>query len=113
MNKKIVIIGIVALLVSAGLSGCNEISNPLNTDKSKFVGTWKALDGDASFVFFSDGTGSFVGIGAMWDIKDGKLVIIIPDWMGQQVYSYSFSNNYRTLTLTEINAGEKSVLIKQ
>jgi hypothetical protein len=34
MKKRLIIIGIVALLVCVGLSGCNQISNPLTTDKT-------------------------------------------------------------------------------
>jgi len=40
MKKQLVIIGIIALLVSVGLSGCNEISNVFLTDKDKLIGTW-------------------------------------------------------------------------
>jgi len=39
MKKQLVIIGILALLVSVGLSGCNQISNPLTTDKTLPGGT--------------------------------------------------------------------------
>jgi len=34
MKKQLVIIGIVAILITVGLSGCNQISNPLTTDKT-------------------------------------------------------------------------------
>ena len=73
--KKLVIIGIIALLVSVGLSGCTN--NPLNVEKNKFVGTWTAGSPivSYSFTFFSDGTGSMSGLSMTWDIKDGKLVM--------------------------------------
>jgi hypothetical protein len=40
MKKQLVIIGIVALLVSVGLSGCNEINNAIHSKNNRFVGTW-------------------------------------------------------------------------
>ena len=39
MKKQLLIIGIVAILVTVGLSGCNEISNPLSNDKTLPDGT--------------------------------------------------------------------------
>jgi hypothetical protein len=44
MKKQLVIIGIVALLVSVGLSGC---SSPLqqSTPKDKIIGTWETEKG--------------------------------------------------------------------
>lgn len=39
IKKQLVIIGIVTLFVFVGLSGCNEISNPLTTDKTLPDGT--------------------------------------------------------------------------
>ena len=41
MKKQLVIIGIVAILVTVGLSGCNQVSNPLNPERNRFTGTWK------------------------------------------------------------------------
>jgi len=86
MRKQLAIIGIVALLVCIGLSGCNQISNSLNNEKNKFIGTWKGTisewgTGDLTIVLFSDSTfslrtfsrtllGAFSGT---WVIKMGNL----------------------------------------
>jgi hypothetical protein len=112
MKKQLAIIGLVALLVSVGLSGCNEVSNTLNPEKNKFVGTWLTDENIIGLIFFSDGTGSYANvISTRWDIKDGKLVVILSDDSLTLTYSYAFSNNDKTLTLT---SGEETVhLIKQ
>jgi hypothetical protein len=112
MKKQLVIIGIVAILVCVGLSGCNQISNTINPEKSKFVGTWQ----DTTFIsydIFSDGTfTNAFGQGGTWDIKDDKLVM----YYSETTYSYSyiFSNNDRTVTLKMLGViGEPLVWIKQ
>jgi hypothetical protein len=113
MIKQLVIIGIIILLVSVGLSGCNESSNTINPDKNKFVGTWKTNEStNVTTVFFSDGAYTARGINGTWEIKDGLLVIIIPDWSIQTTYSYAFSNDDRTLTLTDVEGAIPLVLTK-
>ena len=100
MKKQLVIIGILAILITVGLSGCNEIINTVNPEKNKFVGTWK--HNDTQMIFFSDGTtpNAFLGITGNWDIKDGKLVITVRgDSTVDFVYSYIFSDNDKTLTV--------------
>jgi len=125
MKKQLLLFGIVVLLVCVGLSGCNQISNTLNSDKSKFVGTWKTDIKNQygvgnytdTYIFFSDGTLSttYLGSGSVnipgsWEIKDGKLVLTV---MVQAVYNYSFSNNDHTLTLTPMADGESQHFYKQ
>lgn len=101
MKKPLPIIGIVALLVCVGLSGCNQVSNTLNPEKGKFIGTWKVeklnnstISGEV-YTFFSDGTVGISAASGTWELKDGKLVLEFE--MHQSMYSYSFSNNDRTL----------------
>jgi hypothetical protein len=110
MKKQLIIIGILALLVSVGLSGCSQISNPLNSEKNKFVGTWKV--NEATNIFFSDGTCTFSGVSGTWEIKDGLLVITIISEM-PSVFSFVFSNNDRTLTLNPVGGGKTIVWTKQ
>jgi hypothetical protein len=123
MKKQLLIIGIVALLVSVGLSGCDQVSNTLNPEKNKFVGTWKGrttLDIVAVFdptnvtlTFFSDNTYSINSLSNTWEIKDGKLVLggtsLLTNSPLQTVYSYTFANNDRTLTITDV-AGNNTPL---
>ena len=102
MKKQLALIGMFALLVCVGLSGCNQISNTLNPEKKKFVGTWK--HNETQMIFFSDGTIPNFAFGATgnWEIKDGKLVVNVIGNGGSMdfVYSYKFSNDDKTLTLT-------------
>jgi hypothetical protein len=122
MKKQLVIIGIVVILVTVGLSGCNQVSNPLNSDKGRFVGTWKGntimnntmcTPTQITLTFFSDNTYSINSISNTWDIKDGKLVLVgislLTDAPMQTVYTFTFSNFDRTLTITDV-AGNNTPL---
>ena len=112
MKKQFVIIGIIALLVCVGLSGCNEISNTLDTERNKFVGTWKSTPGSGfgygTLTFFSNGTftvgASTTSSGQTWEIKDGQLVFSGPG--GTTSSNFMFSNNDNTLTLTQTTISE-------
>ena len=100
MNKHLIVIGTAVLLLVVGLSGCNEISNPLSSnDDDRFVGTWENEYG-GSIVFFSDGTGSKTSVSLQWEIKDNKLVLEMFQGENTIVYDYQFSDNDTTLTLT-------------
>lgn len=122
MKRKSIIIGIVALLVCVGLSGCNQVSNTLNPEKSKFVGTWASnislnLSFTPNLVLFSDGTCSYAMLGGSspgtWDLKDNKLVIQLTGSLPYMyTYGYQFSNNDRTLILST-TGGMSAVYTKQ
>jgi hypothetical protein len=118
MKKQLAIIGIIALLVCVGLSGCQE-SNLSNLDKDKFVGTWNGTvpafgTDEKTFILFSNNTFAIrtLNLNGTWEIIDGKLVFPV-DEGGQLIYSYIFSNNDRTLTITEVKTGDSSVLTRQ
>ena len=124
MKKQLLIIGIIVLLVCVGLSGCdtNQISNSLNTEKNKFVGTWTANGATFSVAlgntvtFFSDGTASlFGGIAGNYEIKDGNLTVtmIASSTPLQYTFSYSFSNNNTVLTVFSTVEGSSFVYTKQ
>jgi len=108
MKNLFIVIGIVVLLLTVGLSGYNEISNPLSSEEDRFIGTWESeKDGSGIVTFFSDGEwiGSGIWLGGMtgyYEIKDGKLVMsyIIEGTKFSTVNNYSFYNNDTTLTLT-------------
>jgi hypothetical protein len=108
MKTQVIIIGIVALFMCAGLSGCNSLSS----DKDKFVGTWKASNGVTS-VLFSDGTCTVASVSGTWQIKDKMLVIVLANLPTQSTFSYAFSNDDKTVTLTEVATGISTVYTKQ
>jgi len=107
MKKQLVIIGILAILVGVGLSGCNQITDTINPERNRFIGSWLTHDptwGNQTVTFLSDGTysdGMLLGSGT-WALKDGKLTmdahLLDLDWV--IVNNYLFSDNDRTLTLT-------------
>ena len=107
MNKKNLIVGIVLLCLVAGLSGCIDNENITNFDR--LLGTWKTAD-EMTLILRSDGTCSFIGGSGTWELKDGKLFITINFNDGQNMmsYEYQFSDNYKTLTLTD--AGDRMLI---
>jgi hypothetical protein len=131
MKKQLVIIGIVILLVCVGLSGCNQISNVFLTDEEKLVGTWNSegiwLDVPIVIVFSSNGTFKatfklgiptnsaidFSSSKGKWDINDGILSMEIVDVIPPTNYTYQFSEDSRTLTITDIDSSDSYVLRKQ
>lgn len=102
MKKQLVFLGIIALLICVGLSGCQNTVDP-----EKFIGTWvyqgtKDLHTD-SFIFYTNGSvnciyhypGSTV-INHQWNrytIVENKVKI------GESVYEYTFSDDYQQITL--------------
>ncbi len=101
MKKQLVIIGIITLLVTVGLSGCDQVSNTQNPEKNKFVGTWRNSDLiNYTMDLSSDGTFSTSwSLYGTWDLKDGKFVLDFIEPNLSYTYAYAFSNNNRILTL--------------
>jgi hypothetical protein len=116
MKNQLVIIGIVALLVCVGLSGCEDINKNINPEKNKFVGTWiNSTSPYTTINLLSDGTCSYSSYSGTWDLKNGKLVF---DLMSDTTpftftYYYIFSDNDRTLTLSSISGGLSRIYTKQ
>ncbi|MBE3137086.1 MAG: hypothetical protein IMZ43_06830 [Thermoplasmata archaeon] len=128
MKKQLVIIGIVALLVTVGLSGCNEINN--NTEKNRFIGTRRAFEPtELIYEFFSNGTiiGTFIdshenqffgnlsnhSSHGTWELKNGKLVLTISEVISSTL-DYHFSNNDTILIITPSGTTDQNLtLIKQ
>jgi hypothetical protein len=116
MKKQLVFIGIVAILVSVGLSGCEDINKNINPEKSKLVGTWiNATSPYTTIKLLSDGTCSYSSNSGAWDLKGGKLVMDLRsgDVPFTLTYNYIFSNNNETLTLTSESGGLSRVYTKQ
>lgn len=110
MKKRLVAVGVGLLLVSIGLSGCNEIMNVINPEKNKFIGTWDGDDYD--YVFLSDDTFSAGQINGTWKVEKRLLVLTISGG-SQLAYTYIFSNNDRTVTLTIAGGTSSAVFTKQ
>jgi hypothetical protein len=114
MNKQLVIIGLIVLLVSAGLTLLTY--NPLNNEKNKFVGTWiNATSPYTTIRLLSDGACSYSSSSGRWDLNGGKLVM---DLLDDDVpfiltYNYLFSNIDKTLSLTSMSGVEPRVYTKQ
>jgi hypothetical protein len=113
MKKQLIIIGIIVLLITVGLSGCADKNN--GEENNKFVGTWKDYPGySSSFTFSSDGTGIWVDSPMLWEEKDGILEINPESNPVNMTYYYTFSDDYQILTLTFDKIGGITLtLVKQ
>lgn len=115
MKKHLVIIGIVVLLVSAGLTLFTY--NPFNIEKNKFIGTWKI--GAETMDLSSNGACSINTSQGRWHgrwvLKDNLFVTVIDGefQLLTTAYYYEFANNDRTLTLTPTFEGDPEVYTKQ
>jgi hypothetical protein len=115
------------LLVSVGLSGCNQISSLFLTDEDKLIGTWNSdgIWGDlpipTDIMFSPNGTfkstfhisGIQTTSDGIWDINDGVITMEIVDVNSPTSYTYKFSDDSRTLTLTPIHGTDAHILRKQ
>jgi len=84
------------------LSGCEQVNNTVNPEKNKFVGTWQntTLGLVTTLNIFSDGTCTLLSLSGTWAVKDGRFVMEFADSSLSSTYTYVFSNNDRTLSLT-------------
>ncbi len=140
MKKQLVIIGIVALLVSGGLSGCssnpnNNSTSPNNsnntpptnlvkTEQNRIIGTWTrpysasgSQEITLTVTFFSNGTmtastGIDFNNGQSWELKDGMLTISLAGTV-IIAWNYVFSDHDVTLTLTKVNETQSIIYTRQ
>ena len=102
MKKQLIIVGTILILLTVGLSGCNEKTKK---DTELIVGTWKDPGfQDVSFIFLSNRTGSWAGTPMLWKIENGTLVITLQQSNSEPefIYDYSFSDNSKSLTLNNV-----------
>ena len=102
MKKQFTFIGIFIILISLGLSGCNQESNTLNHEKNKFIGTWQNTTGNitTTIILYSNDSCSFSTFTGIWSLKNGTLVMEVPDKYLIFTFNYAFSNNDKTLSLS-------------
>jgi hypothetical protein len=117
MKKQLVIIGIVAILITVGLSGCNSSPEEQPTlgqvvNKEKFVGTWKNTTISMTLNLSSNGTCKLFSLSGIWDVKNETFVMEFPDG-NIFTYNYAFSKTYITLYLTSLSDNLTTVYTKQ
>lgn len=104
MKKQLIIIGIFTVIITVGLSGCDDINKNINPEKSKFVGAWQNATNNITrtFILYSNDSCSLSTLNetGTWDVKDSKFVMEFPDRQITYTFYYSFSNNNRSLSLT-------------
>jgi hypothetical protein len=119
MKKHLVIIGILGLVVSLGLSGCTSPDTSPEEERNKFVGTWTLTSTDiVTLSLYSNGTCLYV-ISATdietrekgtWELTEGVFINTL--YQHPRTFTYSFSDNDTTLTLVENENGEVTIFKK-
>jgi len=111
MNKNLLIPVLTMMLICIGLSGCitDDISGVQKQDNSKlgrFIGTWNTEQG-VTLIFHSIEKCEFFGSSGTWEINNGTLFIVLvyTDGKNKMSFNYEFSDNDKTLTLTD--AGDR------
>lgn len=107
MNKIIMICGVIFLMLSMFLSGCNESGISIDGDGSKLVGTWRTDSVYDALTLNSNGKCKKFTYDGTWFLEDEKLVINyeVRNKPYEYTYYYSFSDNNNTLSLTNIDSG--------
>ena len=112
MKKQLIIIGVIVLLLSVGLSGCTNITV---SDEEKIIGTWTKRDmyngsiRSNSYIFYTNKTFKVVSsymdevlnVNGTWNITDDKLTMISEDKTVTVDYKFSELNKNKILTLTD------------
>lgn len=129
MKKQLIIICSIGLIICIILSGCDQISNVFLTDKDRLVGSWATegiwLDGPTVISFSANNTFNVeVELGiplsinlsfnkGKWNMNNRILTMEIVDMIPRTNYTYQFSGDSKSLTLTEINTNSSYLLKKQ
>mgnify|MGYP001604984343 CR=1 FL=1 len=113
MKKQLMIVGIIVILLTVELSGCNENTSKL--DEEKIIGTWTKRDmyngsiRSNSYIFYINKTfkvvssykDEFLNVNGTWNITDNKLIMISEDKTVTADYKFSELNKNKILTLTD------------
>lgn len=125
MNKKLQILVVIILLLIGIFNGCIEITSrhgevnrenngqTSTTDEKKFVGIWKSETSGILSTYYSNGTYMAEGKSYYWRLEGEHLIISSMIGGYDSIYSYSFSNDNQTLTLTNIKNQNIVVYTKQ
>jgi hypothetical protein len=125
MKKHLIIIGIVAILVSVGLSGCYS-----STPKDKVVGEWLSKEylngayldsGERHYTFYGNGTCVYYllcvscGPKRFWEsyVFTGAQLILTRSDGNITTYEYSFSSDNKQLTLTIEGAPHNALILQR
>ena len=125
MMKQLVFIGIVVILVCVSFSGCN--STP-STPGEKVIGKWKSTTYNngvifkynpyRNYTFFSNGTycrnipGSINKWCSNYTITDTQLILTAGGG-NKDIFEYTFSNENRTLELTDVNNSSLTYILEK
>ena len=124
MKKQLMIVGIIVILLTVGLCGCNEDTSQL--DEEKIIGTWTKRDmynGSIrinSYIFYTNKTfnvissykDEFLNVNGKWNITDNKLIMISEDKTVTADYKFSKLNEDKTLTITD-KSGNSVLFIRE
>jgi hypothetical protein len=112
MKKLLLYLFLIIICVFAFLSGCTENSNEDKIEfENNFLGSWKDDDFNGAewfFTFFDDGTyDTNRTVPGTWEIlNESHLELFLNQ--DSVTYIYTFSNDYKSLTLSSVGFDEFS-----
>lgn len=110
MNEKIFAIGIL-ILFTVTLSGCTQQKEQIQTDvnETRFIGRWESQEDEGTIIYkifdnktiIGNATGERMNyqISGKWKVEDNTF-FITSDRNDTFPYTYAFSNNNSTLSLS-------------
>lgn len=117
-EKTILIIEIVALLVTVGLSGCNSTEQTTGKTPEEFIiGTWptEIEDVKINFIFYENhsvcGIVSGMSVWSVYEITETRINFTNSDG-STSTSEYSFTDNYQKMALIS-QFGDTMVLTRQ
>jgi hypothetical protein len=118
MKKQLVIIGIIAILITVGLSGCNSTEQTTGkTPEELIIGSWHTEIEDIAinFIFYENhsvcGTVQGMSVWSKYNITDNQIIFNNSDGT-TSISEYSFTDNYQKMTIIGV-LGDTMVLTKQ
>ena len=101
--KKIALLSVIFSLLFVGLSGCTQEATVNDPEMEKFIGVWQASENDIQ-IFSADGSCWYLGIRGTYTIEGGILKVELGNDQNRE-YTYTFTNNDLTLTLSSTRWG--------
>ena len=102
MNKKIIIsVAVITVIITVVVFYFNFTQNNAN-EEEKFYGSWISEDKLWNYTFYKNNSCQINNEWNTWYEENGKLIVELDDGNRINSNDYSFSNDYKKLTISGI-----------